>query len=195
MVVLTLDQRDSRSSVDEVAAWSAALNEEFAKAMRLPFVRTAGDEMQAVFLDAEATVEVVLRALDRRVWWVGLGLGDHQQLGDTARDSRGPAFQNARAAVEEAKRRQWGCCVSGEPEWAATVLDGCFAMLERIRRSRTERGRELAEMALGGSRQASIAAKRRITRQAVSKQLRAAALEEERLGRRAATALLSNLTT
>jgi hypothetical protein len=195
MVVLTLDQRDSRAGEDEVAVWSSRLNEEFAREMRLPFVRTAGDEMQALFIDAPAVVEVASRALESEVWWVGIGIGDPRPLGDTARDSRGPAFRNARAAVNEAKRRSWACAVAGDPAWAATALDGCLAMLERIRRTRTSRGQQLAALALAGVRQADIASRLHITRQAVSKQLRAAGLEEERLGREAAIQLLRNLTT
>jgi hypothetical protein len=195
MPVLTVDQRDSGSSEDLVASWADRLNQEFQAAMRLPFVRTAGDEMQALLTDGDALVEVVLRFLDGGVWWVGIGLGDPNPLGDTARDSRGPAFRSARVAVEEAKRRPWGCSVQGEPEWAAVVLDGTIALLERIRSARTRRGAELAALALSGTRQADIATRLGISRQAVSKQLRSAGLEEEKLGRQAAAELLRNVTT
>src|SRR2546430_10616365 len=95
-----MDQRDSRGSPDLIASWADALNDEFHAAMRLPFARTAGDEMQALFADGEALVEVVLRSMDSEAWWIGIGLGEPQPLGDTARESRGPAFRSARVAGE-----------------------------------------------------------------------------------------------
>jgi hypothetical protein len=190
-----MDQRSSRSREDLVEIWSRELNDEFHAAMRLPFVRTAGDEMQALFTDGRALIEVVVRALDGGAWWVGIGLGAVEPLGDTARDSRGPAFENARVAVGAAKRRPWGCSVEGEPLWAAVTLDGCIAMLERIRRTRTKRANQLVALALSGARQTDIAKKLGISRQAVSKQLIGAGLEEERLGRTAAVQLLEVVTT
>jgi hypothetical protein len=193
MVVLTMDQRESRLGEDLVEQWSDRLNDEFRAAMRLPFVRTVGDEMQALFADGGALVEVVLRALRSEAWWVGVGLGPVKP-GDTARDSRGLAFEEARAAVDAAKRRSWRCAVRGEPAWAATTLDGCIAMLERIRGTRTERANELVDLALAGTRQVEIAKRLRISRQAVSRQLIRAGLEEERLGRRAAVELVDNVT-
>jgi hypothetical protein len=194
MVVVTMDQRDSSSSEDLVGAWSDTLNDEFHKAMRLPFARTAGDEMQAVFTDPAAMLLVVLRSLDSGAWWVGIGLGNPHPLGDTARDSRGQAFTSARAAVDEAKRRSWRCSVAGEPPWAVVNLDGCIAMLERIRSGRTGRASELVELALSGARQTEIAEQLGISRQAVSKQLRTAGLEEEKLGRRAAVEMLMSVS-
>jgi predicted transcriptional regulator len=66
-------------------------------------------------------------------------------------------------------------------------------MLERIRIDRTKRASELVALALSGARQAEIADQLEISRQAVSKQLKSAGLEEERLGRRAAVELLNSL--
>jgi hypothetical protein len=193
-VVVTMDQRGSSSSEDLVDSWSNKLNDEFHSAMRLPFARTAGDEMQALLTDSDALLELVLPSLDSGTWWVGIGLGGPNLLGDTARDSRGPAFTSARAAVEEAKRRPWRCSVQGDPSWAAAALDGCIAMLERIRTDRTERASELVALALSGARQSEIAERLGISRQAVSKQLRRAGLEEEKLGRKAAVELLKSVT-
>lgn len=182
MFVLTLDQRASRESTDLVAAWIEGLNEEFFAGMRLPFVRTAGDEMQALFVDATDLVEVVLRAHAAETWWVGVGLGA-ADLGDTPRDSRGAAFQHAREAVEVAKARAWRCAAAGEPAWVARAADGMLAMLAQTRDGRTARANELVDRALGGDRQVTIARDLRISPQAVSKQLKNAGLEQERLGR------------
>src|SRR3712207_7109873 len=107
MYVLTLDQRGSRAAEDLVGPWLDQLNSEFAASLRLPFVRTAGDEMQGLFTDPDGLIEVVVRAYDAGEWWIGIGLGAAPPLGDTARDSRGPAFSFARDALAIAKTRAW----------------------------------------------------------------------------------------
>lgn len=193
MFVLTLDQRASRQQDDLVAPWLTALNDEFVAGLRLPFVRTAGDEMQALFTDAGALVEVAIRAHAVDAWWVGIGLGEVEPLGDTARDSRGVAFQHARTAVEAAKLRAWRTAVVGEPEWSASAADGILATLAYVRDNRTVRANELVDRAFAGARQVDIARALEITPQAVSKQLKVAGLEQERLGREALVRVLSQV--
>jgi hypothetical protein len=191
MFVLTLDQRASRQTDDLVGPWMKQLNDEFVTAWRLPFVRTAGDEMQALFTDAAALIEVTLRAHAAETWWVGIGLGEAEPLGDTARESRGPAFQHARTAVELAKSRTWRCAVVGEPAWAAAVSDGILATLAHVRANRTAHANDLVDRALSGVRQVQIARDLEITPQAVSKQLKRAGLDQERLGRKALEEVLN----
>ena len=185
MFALTLDQRASRQRDDLVSSWRDELNTEFVAGLRLPFVRTAGDEMQALFMNPAALVEVVFRAHSAETWWIGVGVGEIEVLGDTARDSRGAALQHARVAVEAAKSRPWRSAVVGEPEWAASAADGMLATLAHLRESRTARANQLVDRALGGARQVEIARELAITPQAVSKQLKIAGLEQEKLGRKA----------
>ena len=191
MYVLTLDQRGSRRSADLVAEWQDTLNDDFAGGLRLPFARTMGDEMQALVRDPRSLVDLVLRASRDEEWWVGIGLGEVERpIGETARDSRGPAFVNARTAVEAAKRRVWGCAVRGDPEELALRLEDCFSMLVFIRRARTERGWETVDLASRGMDGPAIASQLDISKQAVSQRLRAAGYAEERRGRELAVSLL-----
>lgn len=196
MYVLTLDQRDSRRSPDLVAVELESLNDHFAGGLRLPFARTAGDEMQALVRDDKTLVDLVLRATRGEQWWVGVGIGDvSKPLGETARDSRGPAFVSARAAVEAAKRAPWGCAVRGEPESLARQLENCFAMLVLIRRARTDRGWETVDLAADGFDGTEIGRRLGISKQAVSQRLRAASFAEEQRGREVALALLKGTWT
>lgn len=191
MFVLTLDQRRSRESDDLVGPWLDELNTEFVAGLRLPFVRTAGDEMQGLFTDPYSLIEVIVRAHDAAEWWIGVGLGRAEPLGDTARDSRGPAFQHARTALEVAKTRSWRCAAAGDPDWVATAADGALATIIYVRASRSPHANGLVNRALAGSKQVDIARELRITPQAVSKQLKNAGLDQERRGREALAAVLS----
>src|SRR5947208_15643989 len=97
--VLTMDQRASAASrADLVASWRDDLNASFQAGLYFPFARTAGDEMQALFTDPEALLDALMRALDSREWWVGVGLGGPRPLGGGAPGSRCPAFRAARSA-------------------------------------------------------------------------------------------------
>ena len=102
--VIFLDQRNSSAGPDLIEAASETLNERFAAALALEFVRTAGDEMEAVLADPAALVELLAVVLDDRAWWIGLGLGEITRVGDSARASAGPAFKAARDAIDAAKR-------------------------------------------------------------------------------------------
>jgi hypothetical protein len=190
MFVLTLDQRGSSQSADLVDSWIERLNEDFGTELLLPFARAAGDEMQALASRPESVVDILFDATRSQQWWVGVGLGAVEHIGATPRDSRGVAFRAARAAVEEAKRRRWRCAVRGEPEQLAARIEECFALLVFVRDGRSDRAWELVDRAARGQRATDIARDFGITKQAVSKQLRAAGFAEEKGGRNLAISLL-----
>ena len=193
MYVLTLDQRESRIAGDLVDPWHSDLNKRFSAGLMLPFVRTAGDEMQGLFTSPASLLEVVIEALDSGSWWIGLGLGDPEPLGDTARDSRGAAFQHARVAVELAKERSWRCAAVGDPEWMAEAVDGMLAVIAHVRATRTARANELVNRAMTGAKQVEIARELDISPQAVSKQLKNAGFDQERRGRKAVVRVLEGV--
>jgi len=125
-VVITADQRDSRRHDDAVpallAAATAALQPRgplFRDPPQpvLPMQRTVGDEVQCVLSADDPSL--LLAIFDTGDWWVGLGVGA-ADIGEAARDSRGPAFYAARRAVERAQLR-WASECGATVEWA--VLD------------------------------------------------------------------------
>lgn len=101
MFVLTIDQRDSRTSDDAVPGVLEALD---AIGTVVPFARTIGDEVQGVLDDPAAVAEAVRRIAVASGWHIGIGIGDVEQPLPTATtEARGQAFYAARQAVESAK--------------------------------------------------------------------------------------------
>jgi hypothetical protein len=187
MIVLDLDQRASRHSPDRITSAAEHLNSELETMLRQPFVRTTGDEMQAVLAAEQGLYPVAAFALRDHGWWLGVGLGEiDEPLGPTARDSRGPAFWAARSAVGNAKNKHKSprgvAVVSAASRWndVAQDLDAALNALAFIIHSRTRRQWEAvwwSERELSG---ADIAKKLKVTPQASSQLLRAAGAEEER---------------
>jgi hypothetical protein len=186
-IVLILDQRASRSSTDLVPDAAELLNDAVAQSLELPFVRTVGDEMQAVAAEGAAVHGVALFAATDRAWWLGVGIGEVERpLGATARDSRGSAFWAARTAIDTAKNKRRsprGVAVvadGGEHERVALDLDAALNALAFILDSRTARQREAVQWAERGLAGTEIAVELGVTQQGVSQLLRAAGLEEQR---------------
>ena len=180
-IVVTLDQRRSRDAEDRVSEWSDALNDAHAARLRLPFVRSAGDELQAVVGEAGALADIVADSVADRGWWLGVGVGAIDRLGETARDSQGPAFWHARQAVEAAKKRSHPqpVAVVGEPEDAAAALGDALTALAFLTLRRTAEQRESVELLHGGMKNKDIAAHLGVSPAAISQRLRGAGAEEE----------------
>src|SRR5690625_1422595 len=103
MYVVTLDQRHSRHGEDEVPRLPARLMRALAWLV-LPFERTAGDEVQGLFDDAESVVGVLAEMLRGSGWSIGVGVGAADgRIPSAVREGRGDAYVQARAAVERAK--------------------------------------------------------------------------------------------
>jgi hypothetical protein len=190
-VVLDLDQRKSRAGEDRVAAWADELNSSFGRAMRRPFVRSAGDELQGVLATGEVLPDIVVSALEDGGWWVGVGVGPLDRLGPTARDSQGPAFWHARQAVEEAKKQSHSqpVSVSGEPRELALALEACLTALAFIVLRRSPEQAESVRLRRAGFTNKQIAAELQVSPPAVSQRLRGAGADEEARLRHLAIAL------
>src|SRR3954447_7463444 len=180
-IVVTLDQRGSRGGPDRVAEWSDRLNGTHSGQLRLPFVRSAGDELQGVLSDADALADIVAESLDDRGWWVGIGVGPIDHFGETARDSQGPAFWHARKAVEAAKTRSHPqpIAVIGEPSDDAGALADALTALAFLTLRRTPEQRESIRLLRGGMKNKDIAAHLEVSPAAISQRLRGAGAEEE----------------
>ena len=180
-LVILVDQRGSSGAPDLVSAAATRLNERFADALDLAFVRTAGDEMQAVLGDPTPLPDLLVSLVDRGEWWVGLGVGGITHVGETARESAGPAFKAAREAVEATKRRRGtpGPSVIGEPPELAASLQAALAGWSFIRLKRTDRQREVVAAVEAAESQRAAAAALGVTHQAVSDALAAAGYDAE----------------
>ena len=142
VVVLTVDQRGSRTTPDLVADAVAGLAD---LPLRLPFERTAGDEFQGVLDDPAALPRAVERLLRDGAWNIGLGIGAvDEPLPDHARAGRGPAYLHARTAVTAAKNSPWHLRVAGDDD-AARDLESVLWLWAAVLDRRTAQG-------LGGHR-------------------------------------------
>lgn len=188
-VVVTMDQRRSREGPDLVAEEVPELNRRHAHALLRPFVRTAGDEVQAVSGSVDWLVDLVLEGARAERWWIGIGIGAVQPLGETARDSRGDAFYRARAAVEAAKRRPWGFSLNGPPAFAR--VEASLLPLTFIVRHRTARQHAAAELFRRHRRARTVATELGVSASTVSQSLRRAGAVEEMMGRDLTRSLLA----
>lgn len=194
LAVITIDQRMSRGAPEVRAErWAAELNEEFSDGLILPFDPTVGDEIQGVTAAPSAIVEILLRGVREKGWWLGVGIGEVETpLRKTAARSRGEAFYRSREAVEAAKRSHHGFAIRTENDRRTldiqTVLE-LLAFLIRRRGHDPKRWR-VVELAQKGHSTVEIGRAFDITQQAASKRLLNAGFYEEAQGRKLVERLL-----
>lgn len=190
VIVVTVDQRASRSAPDLVPEGIAALA---GIDLLRAFERTAGDEFQGV-LDAPEALSPVLETLLRDdAWNIGLGVGPVDlPLPDHARAGRGPAYHHARDAVTAAKSSPWHLRVAGDTDSARdleSVLWLWAALLDR----RTEKGWEVTDLVDTGLSYDEAGRRLGISQSAVSQRAQAAGLVEGRRARELVTHLAARL--
>lgn len=107
MIVLTIDQEDSRHGTDRVPE----LLDKLANVRTIAgFERTVGDEVQGLLEDAAAACVAIRLTMRMGGWHIGIGIGqiDDDVLAEissgTIRTGRGSAFVRAREAVDRAKK-------------------------------------------------------------------------------------------
>ncbi|MFJ2620275.1 sigma factor-like helix-turn-helix DNA-binding protein [Glutamicibacter sp. NPDC087344] len=172
MIVLTIDQRRSRSSDDKVEALVMQANATVPVVR--PFQRTAGDEIQAVLDDASEAIRLAVMMAASGDWSVGIGFGQVETpLPAETRAGRGPAFEFARVAVERAKNTNAHLAVHG-PTTEATRLEAELQLTASVVSKRRATAWEAGTLADEGMTQQQIAARLGITQQAVSSRLSAA---------------------
>jgi hypothetical protein len=155
------------------------------------FERTAGDEVQGVFSDARAAVEVVVDLLRADRWYIGLGVGDViEPLPRSTRAGKGPAFVLAREAVGRAKSSPHHVNVAGADQQAATQVETVLWLLAAVLRRRTERGWEVRDLLAEGLSRREVGEKLGISQSAVSQRTQAAGVVEEHRAVALATELL-----
>lgn len=199
MFVLTVDQQGSTRRGDQVPALLDTLG---SLALTTPspgflrgFERTVGDEVQAVLDDPERTVETALALLRLGGWSIGIGVGPvHEPLPESSRGASGPAFVNARAAVERAKTKGTSVplAVEGVDAARAQEAEALLRLLGAVVARRTKDGWAAVDrLARGARTQKDVARELGITEQAVSQRLRTALWAEESAVRPLAARLLA----
>ena len=138
-------------------------------------------------------VEILLGGIQERAWWLGGGIGKvDTPLQKTAARSRGPAFYNARDAVEMAKRSRYGFVVVTENERLTSDIQTVLELLAFLirRRGHDPMRWRAVELAQEGHSTVEIGKAFDITQQAASKRLLNAGFYEEMQGRDLAERLL-----
>lgn len=192
--VINIDQRKSRGATENRAdIWAAELNRGFSSELTRSFDLTLGDEIQGVLAAPHPVVEIVLKGVRERNWWLGLGIGEVETpLQQTAARSRGAAFYNAREAVEAAKRSHHGFAVRAEDSDIASDLQTVLELVAFLirRRGQDLKRWQAVELAWQGKSTVEVGKALGITQQAASKRLRNAGFYEEMEGRQLAERLL-----
>jgi hypothetical protein len=193
MFVLTVDQIDSRHQPDLVADELERLNTLGARLVRPPD-RTAGDELQFATDDADTALDQLLRLTRSGRWSVGVGVGGvREPRPASTREMSGTAFENAREAVDAAKKRATRLAIridagrSPDTELVEPLVD----LLVQLRDRRTAEGWELHDLLESGLTQTAAAERLGITPQAASRRARAAQLRLDGAARLALARLLA----
>ena len=198
MFVITADQVDSRHSADLVSPAVAHLDDVFEAGLALPVDRNAGDELQALVVDSATAVAMVLELTRTGDWSVGLGAGDVERpLASSTRETRGPAFIAARAAVDSAKKSPLRFAFrDGTPtrQTDATDIEALMLLLLSVRDRRTEQGWQVYDLLAQGRTQREAADILGITPQAVSDRMSAAQVRIDLEAHAPLSRLLSRLT-
>ena len=189
-IVLTVDQRGSRRTVDRIPDALATLAD---VPLLLAFERTVGDEFQGVLDDPEVLPRVVETLLRDGDWNIGLGVGGIEEpLPDHARAGRGPAYIHARDAVTSAKKSPWHLRVAGDDP-AARALETTLWLWAAVLARRTPGGWEVADLVEEGLSYVEVAQRLGIGQSAVSQRAQAAGIVEGRRARELATDLTRHL--
>jgi hypothetical protein len=194
MLVITADQRNSRTHADLVPAALVDVARVAAGRLALAADRNAGDELQAATDDGAAALDIVLHLVRSGDWSVGVGVGEMESPAPAEiRSARGPAFIHAREAVERAKSSVWRVAVTGPGDSGADRVEALLRLLVELRERRTAPGWEVADLLATGLTQKEIAAHLGITETAVSLRAKAAGLRAEEAAIPALAGLLDDL--
>ncbi|GAA4757791.1 helix-turn-helix domain-containing protein [Nocardioides endophyticus] len=190
VVVLTVDQRGSRTGPDLIPEALARLDD---VPTRLAFERTVGDELQGVLDRGTAVADVLERLLRADEWNIGVGVGAVEEpLPDHTRAGRGPAYVHARTAVTAAKNSPWHTRVVGDAP-AARALETTIWLWAAVLDRRTSRGWEVADLVAEGLSYGEVGERLGISQSAVSQRAQAAGIVEGRRARELVAGLTAHL--
>ena len=185
-VVLTVDQRSSRSSRDAVPEALTLLAD---LPVLRPVERTAGDEFQVVIDSPDVTTSAIGALLRDGRWHIGVGVGGVEHpLPPSTRAGRGDAYLAAREAVEAAGGSAHHVEVRGDNAWCRHLESALWWWAGLLGR-RTAKGWEVVDLVTQGLTFEAAGQRLGISQSAVSQRVAAAQLTEERRARELVTAL------
>ncbi|MBE7323323.1 transposase [Nocardioides sp. Y6] len=185
-LVLTADQRSSRTSTDAVPQALGLLDH--VPTLR-SWERTAGDEFQGLLDSPAALTEALLLLMRDGRWHVGVGVGRTETpLPPSTRAGRGPAYVDARRAVERARTSAHHVAVEGDAAWCRHLESALWLWHDLLDR-RSEKGWQVVDLLAQGLTHERVAATLGVSQSAVSQRASAAALAEELRARELVTAL------
>jgi hypothetical protein len=195
---LAPDQRDTlqRQVAELLVRWNATYDD----ALLAGFMISLGDECQGL-LATPSVLPALMWDLEDSIPDVGfrwgIGYGEiHTQLDPTVTAMDGPAFHNARHAIETAKddNRRGGVYV-GFPEPLGAALNGLARLLNHQRSRMTDAQREAITMMRAGTSVAEAARTLGITRQALEQRTQGGGWSAYEEGESALRALLASVAT
>jgi hypothetical protein len=193
VIVVTADQRGSRTSTDVVPETLARLNTHNRREGVLRrFERTVGDEIQGIITSPRLAVRLVTELALSGSWTVGVGIGPVEEpLPRSTRAARGSAFVLARTAIDRANRQRHPVAVAATDHHDGDAAEAAWWLLLALFERRTEAGWEAVTLADQGLTYADIGAKLGVSPSAVGQRLRAAGHVEGRRGTELVTDLIA----
>lgn len=158
MFAITADQVDSRRRPDIAAETMRSLEVMLGAGLVLPVDRTAGDEIQMLVAAPDTALTAILALTRHGQWSVGCGIGSvNLPLPANAREAGGNAFVAARAAVNEAKKRDTRFALRTTAKTDAADAEAFVDLLLQLRARRSAEGWEMHDLLLAGNSQAEAA--------------------------------------
>jgi hypothetical protein len=173
------------------------LNREYSTSIAVNFTISRGDEFQGLLTDATPLADLIWNLeswfLDADLH-IGIGYGRLEtpiRRASNVLELDGPAFHNARAAIDEARERLGGVFLGFGAE-GDRVLNGFARLMRRHRERLSKRQRQILALLRQSLSQTAIADQLGRTKQAISDHVRASGAEAYREGEEGWRAALSH---
>lgn len=177
MFVMTVDQRNSRTSEDLIPQLEESTS--LSSPLRA-FQRTAGDEAQAVFDSPQNLLKTAQILARQGNWHIGIGSGSiNQPLPMETRAGSGQAYIKARTAVDRAKKSPGHIAFEGTSPYAA-LIEASLQLIMGLEEERNPTWQAIGELYDQGLSQQAIAERLGTYQPAVSRALKQGRWQETR---------------
>jgi len=187
--------RDRAAIQERFKAAIEEINQRFTDSIVSKFLVTIGDEFQGVLNDAAKSYDIIvaMRELLYPVEFVfGVGVGTiTTEIAPEAIGMDGPAFYNARVALEEGKEGGYEVRYRGVGEPFDYLINAMLVLIEALKRNWTEHQFKVISIYRETSNQAEVARRLKVSRSAISQILAAAGWDAIAVGEDAVKKLLS----